>query len=347
MMPTQKEMNSKIAKLVAETSFWNSEVFCRYFADDFTMDIPSAPVGMPNHYSTWEAERCFEWLNRSVRKWHSKIIEFYPTPDPDQFWVHGSQGGEVFWGEHDGSLETDFFMRIEFKHGKVSYINWRFHSHAWLLAAGKRYHGHVMHLPKNEDGSVDDYNKGFLIDPNDPDIQAYINAPVFGSIPKGQDKEGLDISKEAIYKRRQINIYQFASGIDRDKYRSLESLNEDYKKFAYFVGDPYPVEGGLDDTDNDKVLFAWNKVCSPWMYRDPRSKFYPTDDPNVIFVEMNAHGPGCWRANGVKVGHYHQDYLVRLILDDLGRLVRFEEIANPVNGLNSTASEIDNFPYYH
>ena len=83
------------------------------------------------------------------------------------------------------------------------------------------------------------------------------------------------------------------------------------------------------------------------MYRDPRSKFYPTDDPNVIFVEMNAHGPGCWRTSKVKIGHYKQDYLVRLILDDLGRLIRFEEVASPVNGLNSTCSEIDNFPYYH
>lgn len=344
---TQKELNAQVARLVASSAFWNGEVFCRYFADDFTMDIPTAPVGMPNHYSTWEAERCFEWLNRSVRSWESEIIEFYSTPDPDVFWVHGKQRGEVFWGEHDGQLETDFFLRIQFRNGKVSYLNWRFHPWTWLLAAGRRYHSHVTKLPVNEDGSIDTYNEDFLIDLNDPDIQNYLKNPEFGEIPIGQCSKEFSTDEKDIYERRQINIYQFAGGVDRDMYRKIETLNENYEKYAYFVGDAYPKEGGVEDAGKDPVLFAWNKVCSPWMYRDPRSRFYPTDDPNVIFVEMNAHGPGCWRTKNVNIGHYKQDYLVRLILDDLGRLVRFEEIANPVNGLNSTGSQIDNFPYYH
>lgn len=346
-MPTQKQINEKIARMVAESSFWNGEIFCRYFASDFTMDIPTAPVGMPNHYSTWEAERCFEWLNRSVRCWESTIKEFYTTPDPDQFWVHGVQKGEVFWGEHDGELETDFFMRIEFKNGKVSYISWRFHPWTWLLAAGKRYHSHTTKLPLKEDGSIDTYNEDFLIDLNDPEILAYLKDPRFGQIPVTEKNEGLKKDEDSIEKRRQINIYQFAGGVDRDLYRKLETLSEDYEKYAYFVGEAYPKEGGIEDAGKDPVLFAWNKVCSPWMYRDPRSRFYPTDDPKTVFVEMNAHGPGCWWTKNVRIGHYKQDYLVRLILDDLGRLVRFEEIANPVNGLNSTASQIDNFPYYH
>lgn len=347
-MATQKELNMKIAKKVALSPFWRMEIFNRYFTDDFTMDIPSAPVGMPNHYSTWEAERCFEWLNRTVRSWKASIKEFYPTPDPNTFWVHGRQEGNVYWGDQDGHLETDFFMRIEFRNGKVSYLSWRFHAWAWLLAAGKRYHTHVTKLPVNEKGEVDEYNKGFLIDIQDKDIQEYLKNPRFGEIPVGQDANLFKDDPESIYQRRQINIYQFASGVERDKYRHIETLNENYKKVAYFTGAPdVDKENSLGDADNEPLLFAWNKVCSPWMYRDPRSKFYPTDDPNVIFVEMNAHGPGCWRANGKTVGHYKQDYLVRLILDDLGRLVRFEEVANPVNGLNSTGSEIDNFPYYH
>lgn len=346
-MATQKERNTKVAKLIAGSAFWNGAVFTRHFTDDFTMDIPSAPPGMPNHYSTWEAERCFEWLNRSVRKWISEILEFYPTPDADVFWVHGKQSGDVFWGDQDGSLETHFFMRIEFRNGKIAYLNWRFHTWAWLLAAGKRYHSHVLSLPADEKGNVDEYNKGFLIDLEDPDIQAYLDRPSFGEIPVGQSASEFSDAQEEIYKRRQVNIYQFAAGVERDVYRSRESLNEKYKKFAYFVGDPYPLEDGINDAEMSPGMFAWNKVCSPWMYRDPRSKFYPTDDPNVIFVEMNAHGPGCWRANSVTIGHYKQDYLVRLILDDLGRLVRFEEVASPINGLNSTGSEIDNFPYYH
>ena len=342
----QKEINAQIARMIGENPFWRNEIFCRYFADDFTMDIPTAPVGMPNHYSTWEAERCFEWLNRSVRDWESKILEFYTTPDPEMFWIHGRQKGEVFWGEHDGQLETDYFMRIEFRNGKVSYLNWRFHPWTWLLAAGKRYHSHVLSLPKDENGNVDTYNEDFLIDLKDPDIQTYLKDPCFGEIPEGKQIP-LSSDKEEIERRRQINIYQFAAGVEREHFRQIETLAENYRKYAYFVGEAYPKEKGIEDADRDPELFAWNKVCSPWMYRDPRSRFYMTDDPNVVFVEMNAHGPGCWRTRSVKTGHYKQDYLVRLILDDLGRLVRFEEIANPVNGLNSTASPIENFPYYH
>ncbi len=341
-MPTQKELNKETAKKVAGSAFWNGEIFTRYFADDFTMDIPTAPPGMPNHYSTWEAERCFEWLNRSVRKWESSITTLYPTPDPDVFWVEGVQKGETFWGDRDGQLETEFFMRIEFNHGKVSYLNWRFHTWTWMLAAGRRVHGHRAVLPVDAEGNVDEFDREFLINVEDPDIQEYLKNPSFGEVPKPEETE-LDMSPEAIYERRQINIYQFACGYDREKYRQIEVLNPEYHKVAHFVNLPYEESVPPEDP----AYFAWNKVCSPWMYRDPRSKFYPTDDPNVIYVEMNAHGPGCWRTASVKVGHYKQDYLVKLILDDQGRLLRFVEVAAPVNGLNSTGTEISSFPYYH
>ena len=341
---TQKEINAEIVKKVVTSPFWNGEIFCKYFADGFTMDIPSAPPGMPNHYSTWEAERCFEWLNRSVRKWESTIVQFYSTPNPDQFWVEGVQKGETFWGEVDGSLETEYFMRVELCEGKVSYIYWRFHTTTWLMAAGKRVHGHRGKLPVDENGNVDTFDEDFVIDVNDPDILAYAANPTFGEIPAPVEKE-LDLSPEAIAARREINIKQFACGRLREQCRQTEVLAPNYRKEAHFVSLPY--QENPIDADNDPLMFAWNKVCSPWMYRDPRNKFYETDDPNVVFVEMNAHGPGCWRTKKVKVGHYRQDYLVRLTLDDQGRLVKFEEIANPINSLNSNATSVDSFPYYH
>lgn len=340
-----KERNKQIAKLVAESAFWNNEIFCRYFTDDFTMEIPSAPPGMPVWFDTWEAERCFEWLNRSVKQWDSAITEFYPTPDADVFWVQGVQRGEVYWGNQTGKLDTDFFMRIEFRSGKVSFISWRFHTWSWLTAAGRRYHTYVMELPVDKNGNKNQYYEGFVIDPNDPDIAAYMANPSFGVIPHGKEEQTLDESKEAIYERRQINIYQFASGVERDEYRHKEVLHKDYQKVAHFSS-RIRGEESEETTENNDVLFAWSKVCSPWMTRDPRSKFYPTDDPNVFFVEMKAHGPGCWRANGVTVGHHRQSYLVRVIVDDLGRLVRFEEVVSPVSSLNSAGSQIDNFPYY-
>ncbi len=83
------------------------------------------------------------------------------------------------------------------------------------------------------------------------------------------------------------------------------------------------------------------------MYRDPRGKIYETDDPHVYFADMNCHGPGAWRANGVKIGHYRQPYLLYLRFDDAGRVEEYDEVLNPVNGLNSVAAPIANFPYYH
>lgn len=343
MYRTQKEINMETAQIIAESPFWSGKIFTRYFTDDFTMDIPTAPVGMPTHYTTWEAERCFEWLNRRVRKWESHVEKLYPTPDPNLFWIEGEQKGETFWGEHDGSLETHFFMKIEFRDGKVSYLSWRFHAWTWMLAAGKRVHGHRVELPIGEDGKTDEFDREFVIDLEDPDIKAYMEDPVYGEIPKPGEGE-LDMSEESIARRRQINIYQFACGYYREACRQMETLHPDYKKEAYFVGLPYEETILVEE---DPKCFAWNKLCSPWMYRDPRSKFYPTDDPNVFFVEMNAHGPGCWRRGNIRNGHYKQDYLVRLTLDNAGRLLKFEEIANPVNALNSSATEMESFPYYY
>lgn len=342
-MTTQKEINAESARVIASSPFWSGPVFTRYFADEFTMDIPSAPPGMPNHYSTWEAERCFEWLNRTVKKWNSEITEFYSTPDPDLFWIQGVQEGETFWGEHDGKLKTTFFMKIRFEDGKVKELSWRFHPWTWMIAAGKRVHGNRLYLPKDKNGNVDLFDKEYVMNLDDPDIRKYLEDPSFGAAPDPMD-ENLDLSEEAIQKRRQINIYQFACGYYREKYRQLEVMSPDYRKIPYFTDMPYEEEG---ITMDDPRQFAWNKVCSPWMYRDPRSRFYPTDDPNTFFIEMNAHGPGCWRREGIRNGHYKQDYLVRIVLDEEGRLLRFEEITNPVNGLNSSATEMPSFPYYY
>lgn len=285
---SQKERNARVARLAASSAFWRSEIFCRHFSADFTMDIPTAPPGMPAHYTTWEAERCFEWLNRRVRSWNSSIERFYTTPDPNLFWVQGTQKGSTFFGEHDGSLKTPFFMKIEFRDGRISHISWRFHAWAWLEAAGKRVHGHQVSLPVRPDGTTDEFDRDFLIDLNDPDIKAYLDHPVYGSIPDATPEE-LDLSPEAIAERRAINIGQFACGYYRELCRSKETLSPAYQKVAWFTGMPDRKDLPMDNP----LFFAWNKVCSPWMYRDPRSRFYPTDDPHTVFVEMNAHGPGC------------------------------------------------------
>ena len=48
--------NREIAEKIASVPFWRQEYFPKYFSEQFTMDFPSAPPGMPNHYDVWEAE---------------------------------------------------------------------------------------------------------------------------------------------------------------------------------------------------------------------------------------------------------------------------------------------------
>jgi len=349
----QKDLNREVVQLIATKPFYSPEIFCRYFADEFTMEVPSAPPGMPNYFSTWEAERCFEWLNRSVRRWNGKINTLYPTADADVFWVDFDIDADVYWGEQDGHFKTQSFMRIEFCSGKTKFISWRFNTWAMLMAAGKRIHSNCLKLPEDKNGNTDHFNDDYLIDIYDREVTAYMQNPVFGEFLTGDKDHEIetDASANAVYQTRQINIYQFGAGVDREKYRKAEVLAPNYRKDAIFLRVPepgalHPIEDA-HDLETARRLFSWNKLCSPWMYRDPRSKFYFTDDPDVIFVEMNSHGPGCWRRKSVELGHYKENFLVRLTLDRAGRLVHFEEILAPVNKLNSCAGDIPSFPYYH
>jgi len=348
MLTNEKEYNTLTAKQIASSAFWRNEIFCRHFADECTMDIPSAPVGMPRHYDTWEMERCFEWLNRSVRRFEAEITDFYPTADPNLFWIKGRFDLDAFWGDQDGHMESVYYMMLEFEHLKVKYMSWRFDPFAMLKAAGKDCHHNIVHPQLDENGKIKPEEEGWVLDLYTDEINDYMKRPTFGAIPVGQKAEDFDPSPEEVYKRRQINIYQFACGYYREANRKIETLNEEYKKEAFFVGKP-KVDPEKMNKETEERMFAWNKLCSPWMYRNPRNKFYFTDDPHVVFIEMKAHGPGCWRPNTSwpNTGHYHQDYLVILILDDLGRLYRFIEVGNGFHSLESIGADIPNFPYYH
>jgi len=238
MLTNEKEYNTLTAKQIASSAFWRNEIFCRHFADECTMDIPSAPVGMPRHYDTWEMERCFEWLNRSVRRFEAEITDFYPTADPNLFWIKGKFDLDAFWGDQDGHMESVYYMMLEFEHLKVKYMSWRFDPFAMLKAAGKDCHHNIVHPQLDENGKIKPEEEGWVLDLYTDEINDYMKRPTFGAIPVGQKAEDFDPSPEEVYKRRQINIYQFACGYYREANRKIETLNEEYKKEAFFVGKP-------------------------------------------------------------------------------------------------------------
>lgn len=329
---TQKELNRVVARKIAENAFWKADLFTRYYAADFTMDIPTAPPGMPNHYTTWEAERCFEWFNRSVKSWNVELEEFYGSPGPERFWAFGHCGGDVHWGDHDGHFWTKFILQIEFDHGKVNYLSWRMDPVAMLEAAGRDRPEFNMAL-------------------DDPRVRKFQPWHSIFSYEEVTQRPASGDSKEAILQRRSDNLEQFRCGVEREKYRTLETRGEEELGGAWFVpkeqsdaekAHAYESVGGLNP------VFAWVKTHSPWMYRDPRGRIYETDDPNVFFGEMDSHGPGSFgNSSGGERGHYHQNYLMYIRMDDNGRLVVWEEFLSTVNIYNSAAIKMQSFPYYY
>lgn len=340
---TEKERNCQTARLIAAAPFWRREYFPRYFTESFTMDFPSAPPGMPQHFDVWESERCFEWLNRTVKDWKVELEEFYTTPNPEQFWAIGQWDGAVFWGSRDGTYHSKFFMRLETQGPKINYIKFMIDPLGLLRAAGREVP--VFHMDLF-DGKVDEY------------LQSH---PQPGKPPQGEmtgeeEYAGLDLSPEAVALRRKYNLETNLCGIRRETYRRLETTNPRFSGGAWFI--PHEMDQvahcrvpqRLDGLDFPEELaargFAWTKASSPWMYRDTRSVLFPTDDESVWFAEMHGHGPGRWRGNGCDNGHYHQPYFLILKFDKAGRILVRDEVLNPINKYNCVNLTLPSFPYY-
>lgn len=336
-----KNLNTETAKKILSSAFWRSEYFPRYFADTFTMEFPCAPPGMPNYFSVWESERCFEWLNRTVKSWEVDLEEFYSTPDPDQFWGIGICRGRTFWNQTDGLFQSKFFVRLEMKCGKVNFMKGWMDSLAFLRAAHLEYPYIVKKL-------------------DDPKVDEFLAAPPSRLIQGNstlKDAEGDEANEE----RLSANLGQNVCGIEREKYRQLETMSDNYKRGAWFIPDKVP---WTDISDMDSSIFsysrrqqdpplelkkrihAWVKASSPWMYRDTRGINYPTDDPKVYFAEMHSHGPSMWIGNPCEQGHYHQEYLMYCIFDKEGREVIRDEVISAAGKYSAVGLPLPSFPYY-
>ncbi len=344
-----KEYNAKIARMIVSSPFWRPEYFPEYFTDEFTMVNNAPPPGMPNYFDFWEAERCLEWLNRTVRTWETEVEEFYTTPDPEKFWAVGNCGGDVRWGEHDGSYRSNFVCRIEMKDGKVNHIKFIVEPIRMLKAAG-------LH--------VEPLRKGL----NDPRVDAWLEShPDIRKNPinkivadQNQGKQDLDMSEEAIQTRRKYNLEQLICGVEREKYRRLTTAGErNSAGGAWFIPDAVPWNENPDEPemvsrgrhnlslDEQVRAQAWMKASSPWQYRDTRGRIYPTDDKNVWFLEVYWHGPARWIGSGDDHGHYHENYMFIVKFDDAGRIIQQTEILNPIYKYNAVNVSLPSFPYYY
>ena len=340
-----KAYNSGIAKQIASVPFWRAEYFPKYFTESFTMSFPSAPPGMPNYFDVWEAERCFEWLNRTVKTWEVENEEFYTTPDPEQFWAVGTYRGDVFWGDQDGHYESMYVMRIEMKDGKVNYIKVMIEPIRMLKAAG-------LNVPEFHKGiespMVDIYLEAH------PEARKKREAKVFLD-PSESDAE-VDMTPSVVEERRRNNLLETTCGVKREEFRRLTTANPKFRGAAWFVPDSRPwadppepamINNNREPPEDVQIrVHAWIKSSSPWMYRDTRSVIYPTDDPSVCFAELHSHGPSRWHGNNCEHGHYHQPYFLIFRFDDAGRMLYRAEVLNPVYKYASANVTLPSFPYY-
>lgn len=323
-----------IAHLIASKPFYRHDLFTKYYSYDFTMDFPNAPSGMPNHYDTWQAERCFMWLNRTVKKWQTKLLEFYHTPQTNIYWAIGECEAEVHWGDNDGHFESNIYLKIELNDEcQIKYLSLRVDPIEMLVAAGRKRADFDVEKAISK---IDFSN-----------FQSYHSLVDIDYVPL---KKADSMSKEDIDLRIQYILDQHSCGVEREKYRHVVYQRNDFIGYGKFV--PKQQEQAEMNHQNDKVnglnkVLAWVKMSSPWMYRDPRNKVYPTNDPHIYFAEMNAHGPGCWKSIAGEVGHYKNEYLVYIEIDDQGYLKRWIEVLNSMNILNSSNVVFESFPYYY
>lgn len=332
----QKSLNYKdFLEKIIQGPAWSHAVFPEFYSDTFHFDFPSAPPGMPTSFDCWEAERCFEWLNRTVKSCTASIEEAYATPGTDLYWVIGTVHLHTDWGNTDGEYFSKYFLQIEIEQNRVSYLKVRMDPLGFLTAAGRK-------LPI------------FHMDLYDPMVDQYIPRHVANKTAFAD--EVLGRTPEAVKKRIRDNLLANTCGIEREKYRAKETCNREYSQGVWFIPDemnriiPQRTLQRSDGKDipeqmKDRVA-GWTKASSPWMYRDTRNRIYKTDNDKVYFCEMNGYGPGRWRGNGIDNGHYHQAYLIVIKFDDAGRLAVRDEVLNPISKFNSINVSLPSFPYY-
>lgn len=316
-----KESNRAIVTTYLTSPFWEPE-FSGLFSEDFTMDIPSAPPGMPQHFDAFDARQYRQWLSRTVSNYQSQVSELYGTPDPNVFWAIRSVSADVVWSKQPGRFESKIFCRVELAEGKIRYVAINWNPLAFLYAV----HAEVP---------------VFRMDLYDPRIDAFLKEQA-GEEAAGEEAP-LDMSEEAIASRIQNSLDAFRSG---DYFWALEHMatfapNHDSK--VWFLPpemkESYPM-------DMMPRVEAWTAVsCPNPIDFDAAGRYWATDDPSVYFAEYMCWGKVDWVGND-SPGWYRNRYFYVLRFDAAGRIACCEEVLNPVNKFNSIGVSIPSFPYY-
>lgn len=318
-------MENRITRSLVEryltVPFWEPQ-YHELFTDDFSMDIPSAPPGMPQHFDAYDARQYRQWLLRTVDQYSSRIIELYGTPDPEVYWAVREVQAEVRWGKEPGHFESRIFCRVELTQGKIRYVAINWNPLAFLYAV----HAQVPI---------------FKMDLYDPSIDAILQQP---QPENPTDAQTLDMTPDAVARRIQNNLDAFRSG---DYFYGLEHLATfapNHASIVWFL--PPEMKESYPEEMMPRVE-AWTMASCPYpLDFDTAGRYWATDDPKVYFAEYMCAGQVNWVGND-KPGWYRNRYFYILRFDDAGRIACCEEILNPINKFNSIGVSIPSFPYFY
>jgi hypothetical protein len=155
-------------------------------------------------------------------------------------------------------------------------------------------------------------------------------------------ESNIDMSPEAIEKRRQNNLDAFRLADYSEKVKEFLTVTEDCNQYVHFL----PPE--MKDTycgEELELIKAWSGASCLYLSFNPDGVCHETDDPNVYFCEFSCFGDTDWIGNNAP-GKYRNNYIYILRFAEDGRLRCIEEFLNPVNKFNSINVSIPSFPYY-
>ena len=313
---SDKEQNRALVTRVLSGPYWRPE-YADCFTEDFTLELPYAPPGMPQNLCHGQTAAHFLWLTKSVRTWtlEPDSLEVYGVKDdPDLFWAVRIAGGSVRWGMNDGHFSSRFVTRVELSGGRLVHMKDFSDPLAYLKAAGRE-------VPVFKVG----------LDQEEADRRRAAAQPAgYTADPNGEDPA-------VIARKVRDNIDSLVNGQFAKRVNGPEVSH-----FCWFVPDEMkthytPQEDPAMDVWMERSLLQWQTHCDPICYE--------TDDPDIWFFECGGCGYAEWQGN--HSGGGYQNRYVKFLQMKNGECIRNDEYLNPINKLNAINAVIPSFPYYY
>lgn len=304
---------------IVSVPYWEKK-YADLFAPDCAIEVPNAPPGMPQYFSSVDRPVHFDWLERTTKNWEFTEVLAYGAPEEtDIFWLMRKGTCLAGWGGHkDQPFYSRFLVKLTIKDGLITAIKELFDPFAFLRAA--------CIIPPVFPMVIDPE----AAERERPIIEAKRNAVFECHDPEDVCEARKQRSLDALRCHRIDPAYADAMpeapNIDGAFFFAPPGMDEDCT--------PHRQPGHLDWLAKSEVESGYSSDLFP---------VYATADPDVYFDETSYHGLMHWPGN--PQGRYRNTYVDRIVFDH-GYIKEFSEFLNPINKFNSINVSIPSFPYY-